>query len=158
MTPTLESLALELLNVQRTLVLATSDPDPWSAPVYFVHQGGRLLFFSSPRSRHVLAGAPGRRCAGSVHRDADDWRRIEGLQMDGSIAEVRDGPEIAGAIGAYVRKFPTVKDLLGQEVPDLRRFDEILGARLYAFLPERAYYVNNQAGLVGRQEIRLPRG
>jgi uncharacterized protein YhbP (UPF0306 family) len=155
---TLESLALELLDVQRTLVLATSDPDPWSAPVYFVHQGGRLLFFSSPRSRHVLAAAPGRRCAGSVHRDGDDWRMIEGLQMEGSIVEVPDGPEVAGAIGAYVRKFPTVKDLLGQEAPDLRRFDEVLGARLYAFLPERAFYVNNQAGLVGRREIRLPRG
>ena len=77
--------------------------------------------------------------------------------MEGSIVEVPDGPEAAGAIGAYVRKFPTVKDLLGQEVPDLRRFDEVLGARPYAFLPERAFYVNNQAGLVGRREIRLPR-
>ncbi len=156
MTSTLESLALELLKAQRTLVLATADPDPWSAPVYFLYRAGRLLFFSSPRSRHVVAGLTGGRCAGSVHRDGDDWRAIEGLQMDGAIVEVPDSPEAAEGVAAYVRKFPAVKGLLGREVPDLLRFDEVLGARPYAFVPGRVFYVNNQAGLVGRREIPLP--
>jgi hypothetical protein len=50
-----------------------------------------------------------------------------------------------------------VKELLGREHPDLARFEEVLGARLFAFVPERAFYVNNQAGLRGRTEIPLPR-
>lgn len=157
MAATVESRALDLLRGQRVLVLATAGPDPWSAPVYFLHREGRLLFFSSPRSRHVLAALPGGPCAGSVHRDGDDWRAIEGLQMEGSVVEVADGPEAVRAVAAYVEKFPSVKELLGRGAPDLSRFDEVLGARLYAFVPGRTFYVNNQAGLRGRVEIRLPR-
>ena len=76
MSSAIEALALELLRTQRVLVLATADPEPWSAPVYFVLHDGRLLFFSSPRSRHALASLAGRPCAGSVHRDADDWKDV----------------------------------------------------------------------------------
>jgi uncharacterized protein YhbP (UPF0306 family) len=146
-----------LLQGQRTLVLATSDPGPWSAPVYFVFRQGRLYFLSSPRSRHVTAALAGGRCAGSVHRDGGDWRDIVGLQMEGTVVEVPEGSEAVDALAAYAGKFPAVKDLLGREAPDLRRFGDVLGARLYAFVPERAFHVDNRAGLVGRQEIPLPR-
>ncbi len=145
MTRTTDATPEGLLHGQRTLVLATSDPDPWSAPVYFVFRQGRLYFLSSPRSRHVTAALAGGRCAGSVHRDGGDWRDIVGLQMEGTVLEVPEGPEAGEALAAYVGKFPAVKALLG------------LGARLYAFVPERAFHVDNRSGLVGRQEIPLPR-
>ena len=156
MSATPETRALDLLRGQRVLVLATAGPDPWSAPVYFLHHDGRLLFFSSPRSRHVVDALRSGRCAGSVHRDGDDWRAIEGLQLEGTLVEITDGPGTARAVNAYVEKFPAVKELLGREAPDLARFDEVLGARLLAFAPDRAFYVNNQAGLAGRREIQPP--
>ena len=157
MPPTTDTTALELLLDQRTLVLATSDPDPWSAPVYFAFRQGRLYFLSSPRSRHVTAALAGGRCAGSIHRDGDDWRSIVGLQMDGTVVEVPEGPEASAALSAYVVKFPAVKEILEREAPDLGRLADVLGARLYAFVPERAFLVDNRAGLAGRQEIPLPR-
>jgi uncharacterized protein YhbP (UPF0306 family) len=145
-----------LLHDQRILVLATADPDPWSAPVYFVFGEGRLYFLSSPRSRHVTAALAGRRCAGSVHRDGAGWREIEGLQLDGAIEEVPGGPEASRAIAAYLAKFPEVKELLGGEAPDLGAFTARFGARLYAFVPSRAFLVDNRAGLSGRRQIPLP--
>ncbi|HQR29410.1 MAG TPA: pyridoxamine 5'-phosphate oxidase family protein [Anaeromyxobacteraceae bacterium] len=156
MTPSPELLALDLLRTQRVLVLATSDPDPWPAPVYFVRVDGALAFFSSPRSRHARAAGSGRPCAGSVHRDADDWRDIEGLQMEGTVAEVGAGPGADRAVRAYVERFPAVREILGQPAPGLARFEEVLGAHLFAFTPVRTWYVNNRAGLAGRREIRLP--
>ena len=105
----------------------------------------------------MTAALAGGRCAGSVHRDGSGWREIVGLQMDGTVEGIPDGPEASDALAAYVAKFPVVKELLGREAPDLHRFGEILGARLYAFVPERAFLVDNRAGLVGRQEIPLPR-
>jgi uncharacterized protein YhbP (UPF0306 family) len=148
-----------LLRDERTLVLATADPGPWSAPVYFLHLRGRLLFFSSPESRHVRGALATGRCAGSIHHASADWREIVGLQMDGRLEVVPEGPEADEAFAAYVRKFPTVKDLLppGAEA-DLSAFAGRMRARLYAFVPESVHLVDNRAGIAGRRAIRLPEG
>ncbi len=147
-----------LLRDERTLVLATSDPGPWSAPVYFVHLRGRLYLFSSPESRHVRGALSTGRCAGSIHRASDGWREIEGLQMDGRLTEVPPGIEAEEAFAAYVHKFPTVHDLLRGQPPDLALFTGRLRARMYAFVPERVFHVDNRAGMTGRRAIRLPEG
>jgi uncharacterized protein YhbP (UPF0306 family) len=148
--------ASSLLRDGRTLVIATADPGPWSAPVYFLHLRGRLLFFSSPESRHVRGALATGRCAGSIHRASADWREIVGLQMDGRTEEVPEGPGADEAFAAYVRKFPTVKDLLHGGALDLAAFTASLRARMYAFVPARVFLVDNRAGITGRREIRLP--
>jgi uncharacterized protein len=145
-----------LLRDERTLVLATADPGPWSAPVYFLHHRGRLLFFSSPESRHVRGALSAGCCAGSIHRSSGDWREILGLQMAGRIEGVPEGPEADEAFAGYVRKFPTVKDLLPGVALDLPTFIARLRARMYAFVPERVFLVDNRAGITGRREIQLP--
>ena len=145
-----------LLRDERTLVLATSDPGPWSAPVYFVHVRGRLYLFSSPESRHVRGALGDGRCAGSIHRASQDWREIEGLQMDGRLTEVPPGSEAEEAFAAYVRKFPTVNDLLRGEPSDLAHFTLRFRARMYAFVPESVFHVDNRAGMTGRRAVRLP--
>jgi len=149
-------LANGLIEARRTLVLATADPGPWSAPVYYVYRKGRFYFFSSPRSRHVVAAMASGRCAGSIFRDGDDWREIEGLQMEGRLERVRAGTEAARALGDYVKKFPTVRDFFAEETFDFGRFTEHFRTRLYAFVPERVFYLNNRAGIGKRGEIRLP--
>jgi uncharacterized protein YhbP (UPF0306 family) len=138
------------------LVLATADPGPWSAPVYFLHLRGRLFFLSSPESRHVRGAIATGRCAGSIHRSSDDWREIVGLQMDGRLDEVPAGPEAEDAFAAYVRKFPTVKDLVPGRALDLALFTARIRARMYAFVPERVFLVDNRAGISGRRAIQLP--
>ena len=147
-----------LLRDERTLALATADPGPWSAPVYFVHLRGRFFFFSSPESRHVRGALTTGRCAGSIHRSSADWREIEGLQMDGTLEEVPAGPEAADAFAAYVRKFPTVKDLLPGAALDLALLAERLRARMYVLVPESVFLVDNHAGIAGRRPIVLPEG
>jgi len=148
--------AQRLLQTQATLVLATADPEPWSAPVYYVYLRRRCYFFSSPTSRHVTAALAAGRCAGSVFRDSVDWRDIEGLQMAGRLATILPCGEATDAFAAYVNKFPTVKDLFADAVLDFGLFTERFRAQLYAFVPERACYLNNRAGFAHRQEIELP--
>ena len=153
-----DSLLSQLIQTQRTLVLATADPEPWSAPVYFLYWNQRFYFFSSAQSRHVIAALAANRCAGSIFRDSDDWRQIEGLQMEGRLVRVPVGTEAFGAFDKYLRKFPTVKELFAQVTLNLKQFSKRFHTQLYAFVPERASYVNNQAGLGDRQEIQLPFG
>ena len=76
--------------------------------------------------------------------------------MEGSVGEIGPGPAADRAVQAYVERFPDVRRILGAGDPGLARFEEVLGARLFAFAPARAWYVNNRAGLAGRREIRLP--
>ena len=144
-----------LLREATTLVLATSDPEPWAAPVYFVHHRGELLFLSSPTSRHVTAGLASGRCAGSVFRDAADWNAIEGLQLEGSFREVPPGPAAEEALAAYAGRFPALSALLGGP-PSGERL-AALRVKLYAFAPERAFHVHNREGLQGRRPVPVPR-
>jgi uncharacterized protein YhbP (UPF0306 family) len=156
MTDATAALAIELIQRQKTLVLATADPEPWCAPVYYVYRKQRFYFFSSAKSRHVTAGLASKHCAGSIFRDSDDWREIEGLQMDGSLQDIHMGAEAMSAFSAYLKKYPTVKGFFADAAFDLNQFRERFRTQLYAFTPERVFYLNNQAGLGKRQEIQLP--
>ena len=156
MTDNSSDLALQLIQTQRTLVLATADPKPWSAPVYYEYQKQRFYFFSAADSRHVTAALSSGRCSGSVFRDSDDWQEIEGLQMEGSLKRVHFGAEAARVFAAYVKRFPTVKSFFVEAVFDFAQFAQRFNARFYVFVPERVFYVNNQIGFGKRREIKLP--
>ncbi len=91
MTHVAHDLVVELLRSNRTMVLATADPEPWTAPVYYIYMRRRFYFFSSPRSRHITALEKVALCGASIYRDSDDWRDIEGVQMDGRVQQLDVG-------------------------------------------------------------------
>jgi len=76
--------------------------------------------------------------------------------MAGRLEEVHFGAEAACVFAAYVKRFPTVKSFFVEAVFDFVRFTGRFNARLYAFVPERVFYVNNQIGFGKRREIELP--
>lgn len=149
-------LAVRLIHAQRTMVLGTADPGAWTAPVYYVFHAGRFFFLSSPRSRHVIAALADGACAASIFRDSDEWREIEGLQMEGIVEAVDPGVESERVFELYIARFPTVRSLLDGRPVSLPSLCAHLRAELYAFAPRRAFYLNNAAGFATRREIRLP--
>lgn len=151
-----DALAAQLIQSRRTMILATADPEPWCAPVYYLYRNQKFFFFSSANSRHITAALTSGRCAASIFRDSDDWRDIEGLQMDGCLERIPIGPEAIAVFGSYVQKFPTVHDLFTDAILDFRQFTERLRTQLYAFVPGQVFYLNNRAGLGKRREIHLP--
>ena len=152
MTTASVSSALRLIETQRTLVLGTADPEPWCAPVYYVYLQPSFFFFSKAESRHVSGALESDRCAASIFRDGDDWREIEGLQMDGRLKRIRVGGNAVAVFRAYLNKFPDVQT----SCLDLTRFMQHFRTQLFAFTPERLFYLNNQAGLDKRRPIQLP--
>jgi len=150
--------AERLIEERRTLVFATSGADgPWAAPVYYLWRDGCFWLFSSPRSRHVTEALECGRCAAAIFRDGDDWRAIEGLQLEGSLEEVdAEDARAEGVFEAYVERFPTVRSFF--EEGEGVTLGALLGkfrSRLYAFKPGRAFYLNNAKGFGKREEIRL---
>jgi uncharacterized protein YhbP (UPF0306 family) len=148
MNAELEQAAERLAEGRRTMVLATSGEGPWAAPVYYLFREGSFYFFSSPKSRHVTEALAGGRCAAAIFREGDDWREIEGLQMEGRVEEA--GPD-AAVFAAYLRRFPEAAVLGGKE---LGGFLEKLRTRLYRFVPERRLYLNNRLGFGKRVELQ----
>jgi uncharacterized protein YhbP (UPF0306 family) len=156
MNEPIDELALKLILARRTLVLSVADPDPWSAPVYYVYGKGRFYFFSAAESRHAAAAMSSGHAAGSIYRDSDDWREIEGLQMAGRVEQIGLGVEALHAFTSYVMRFPTVKEFFASTSVDLEQFIQRFRCRLYAFIAEQAFYLNNARGFAKRTEIRLP--
>jgi len=150
-------LAERLIESQRTIVLATAGAAPWAAPVYYLNRAGRFWFFSSPTSRHVRDALDSGRCAAAVFRDSDDWRDIEGLQMDGAIERIAlDTDEATVVFAAYLDRYPTVREFFDGATPTLDQLAAKFRSELYAFTPERALYLNNKAGFGKRVEVQLP--
>lgn len=145
--------ALRLAKTQRTLVLATADPDPWSAPVYYLYSHDKFYFFSNPESRHIRAAIAQGRCAASVYRESETWQDIEGLQMEGTVQHIEATKEAFDVLPAYLAKFPTVKDFFNERAADLSRFCKLFRAEFYAFTPTLVFYLNNHEGFATRSDI-----
>jgi uncharacterized protein YhbP (UPF0306 family) len=156
MTTAASSAPLRLIQTRKTLVLATADPEPWCAPVYYVYLQPSFFFFSSEDSRHIRGALASHGCAASIFRDGDDWRDIEGLQMDGKLERIRLGSKAVRVFRAYLDKFPAVRESFLDLTLDLTRFTKHFRTQLYAFGPEHVFYLNNRTGLDKRREIRLP--
>lgn len=154
MTDAPDSVARGFAGTQRAMTLGTADPGPWAAPVYYLFRDGRFYFFSSASSRHVESALRSGVCAAAVFRDADDWREIEGLQMEGSVVEIMPGDGAAQVFGAYVERFPSVISFFDGAF-GLEEFQDRFRSRLYAFVPSRVLYTNNRDGFGRRIEVQL---
>lgn len=153
--PPAAPLALQLAREARTLVLATHAEGPWAAPVYFFHQNGQFHFLSSPRSRHIQEGLTAGSAAAAIFRDGVGWQEIEGLQMEGTLAETEDPETQHTVFRAYVAKFPLVRDFFPDGSLTLHKLLDHFRSRLYAFSPTAIHYLNNRLGFGRRQPIDL---
>jgi len=145
--------ALDYLQRHRILSLATFGPEGiWAAAVFYVNDGFRLYFLSAPASRHSrnLQVAP--QVAGTIQGESGDWREIKGIQLEGEAVRIA-GPEQAGAVLRYGRKFPVVANLASAPPEIVRAFERVVW---YRILPTRLYLIDNSRGLGHRDEVCLP--
>lgn len=145
---------MALIERQKTLVLATSEENhPWAAPVYYVYIEPAFYFFSSPRSKHIVQALKNSVNSAAVFSDAEQWQQLEGIQMKGRLREIRKKMERITVTTRYLRKFPMAKSLLTLKKEETMGFSAKVS--LYAFKPERVYYMNNQMGFGERIELEL---
>lgn len=141
----------ELIDTVWTMTLATSgETGPWSAPVYYLFRDNRFYFFSSPGSRHIQDG-DGHLCAASIFRVHDRVDHLEGIQMSGTIQSQKPGIRPASAAAAYARRFSIT--VSGTDF--LTFFQNAFHARLYAFLPDQVYHMDNRKGFGNREIVCL---
>jgi uncharacterized protein YhbP (UPF0306 family) len=133
------------------MTLATSaDNYPWTAPVYYFYRDRAFYFFSSPEARHICDGKD-RQCAASIFRTHDCVENLEGLQMSGLVLEQGAGPQAVAVAGAYARQFSI--SFAGSDI--LGFFTKAFHARLYKFVPDLVYHMDNRRGFGFREPIDL---
>ena len=146
--------ALALIRSQRTMVVATClDDTPWSAPVYYVFHAGAFFFFSSPKSLHVHQITANPRVSATIFMDGEHWRDLQGLQMSGVVNQVTNPAQLAAVTARYLLRHTFAREFIS-DAPgknlDLR--DKV---RMYGFIPQTVYFVNNRNAFGQRVLIRL---
>ena len=150
--------AVDLINSQNTMTLATADGESaWAAPVYYVYDGGAFYFFSDPESRHIQEGLSDSESSAAIHAPSIEWRDICGIQMSGKIKRVPLGREAATAFGAYLKKYPFCKEFFSPgSVLNLETFSGQFKAKLYKFTPQQVFYQDNRLQFGHREAVELP--
>ena len=153
----LNALAVRLATEQTTMTLATARNNvAWAAPVYYVFLKSGFYFLSDPKSRHIQEGLQSGQSSSAVHAPAATWKEIRGLQMSGSINPVEAGLEALQTLQAYLKKYPCTKEFFIDEVSfDLKSFGERFGVKLYKFVPDLVYYLDNQIRFAFREKVTL---
>lgn len=143
---------LDYLRDHRVVTLATgTHSDLWAAAVFYVSDGFRLYFLSSPASRHCLNLAQDPRFAATIQEDYADWMEIKGVQLEGVAREI-SGEEEQLARRLYAEKFPFVAKLAHAAEPIVNAMAKV---RWYQLVPQRLYFIDNAAGFGQRVEIGL---
>lgn len=145
-----------LIHDQSTMSLATAkNNDAWSAPVYYVYYHSGFYFFSAPDSRHILEALESGQAAASIFAPASTWQDIRGVQMSGCIETTPVGRKAAGAIRAYLKKFPFTKDFFGNESVNLAAFVKRFQVRLYCYRSHQMVYMDNGIRFGFKEQVVL---
>ena len=152
MPPNARPPVAEYLARHHVMTLATHGADgPWAAAVFYASEGRRLIFLSSPDSRHCNNLAQDSRCAASIQEDTGDWRQIKGIQLEGRVRAL-EGEELDHARRVYAQKFPIVGPL-AQAPPALVK--ALARVRWYLLHPARLYFIDNSQGFAHREQVDL---
>ena len=158
MTDELRQTVLDYLAAHNTVALATAGPDgPWAATVFYANVGTDLYFLSEPKTRHCQNLLAGGRVAGTVNEDYRDWQQIKGIQLEGRAEPITNPLEVARALGAYLDKYPFVRQFLSPTnlLQGVKIAGKTFDIRLWRLRPERLYYLDNARGFSNRQELPL---
>lgn len=145
----------DFIAANHVMTLAsTGAHGPWTAPVFYAEcfddsHPPRLVFVSSPSSRHAQELLADPRAAAAVHTDTRDWHAIRGVQLAGAV-RVLDGDELQAARDAYAAKFPAIAEMAQAPGPIARAFARV---HWFAFVVERAFLTDNTVSFGRRDEI-----
>lgn len=153
----LRELARSLILDQNTMTIATGKESlAWAAPVYYASRDFVFYFFSNPSSRHILEALETGQAAAAIFHPTQGWKEIRGIQMTGRIDPLSPGLESLKAVGAYMRKFPFVREFFeATQDLDVDAFTKRFRVRFYRFRPELLYYLDNRIRFSFRERVSL---
>ncbi len=157
-TPDIKKNALEIINAQHVMTIASSDNDaPWSAPVYYIFDKGLFYFFSKPSSRHIEDSLKTGKAAASLHSDSFGWSDICGLQMSGSISATGINPKSGKAFNTFIKRFKFISEIKNavSDIKDIASLESAFRVKFYNFKPETVYYLDNSIRFGFKEKVSI---
>ncbi len=153
MADTLHSRIRQFIGSHTTLSLATTSPDgrPHAVSLFYAAEEHlSLIFVSETTVLHSRNVASQPRVSATIAADHQEWRDIEGIQLEGECTLLRD-VEKQAAWAVYTAKFPFVLE------------DEPLTKRLqasgfYRIRPDWIRLIDNSRGFGFKEELVLAPG
>lgn len=128
---------------------------PWSAAVFYAHEGLDFYFMTNPATQHGTDMTSAGVMAGSIHEDYASWREIKGIQMRGRVWVVRQGTQKKRGLKAFFRKFCFAEAFLRGGIPDALR-DRMRNIELFCFRPDLVLWLDNSTGFGNRLQVYPP--
>lgn len=149
---------LNYLKQHNTMTLATSSNGaPWAAAVFYVNDGFDLYFLSEPSSRHASAIEENGMVAATINEDHHDWRKIQGIQLEGQAGRVTSRVARAKVLALYVGKFPFVgKMLVSPRLFSGKVARALAKVKFYKVTSKRIRLIDNTREFGYKDEIILP--
>ena len=157
-TPDLQKAALDIIDAQKIMTIATSASDsPWAAPVYYIYHKNAFYFFSKETSRHITAALNTEKAAVSIFFDSSSWSDIRGLQMEGRIKASGIASESGHAFNAYIKKYNFISDIknAASSKDDIVSIEAAFNVKFYKFTPTFVYYTDNSIRYGFREKVDL---
>ena len=146
---------LSYLQAHNTMTLGTCAANvPWAATVFYASDGFKLYFFSPPDSRHCQNLAANPRVAVTIQEDYHDWRKIKGIQLEGSAQLVDSIVEKGKAMTIYGRKYPEIIKVFTNPANEMF-YRAFLKVKFYLVVPEKIFYIDNEKAFGKRRELTL---
>jgi uncharacterized protein YhbP (UPF0306 family) len=136
-----------LLRGQTTLSLATtgSDGEACVAPLFYIADEELTLYWLSAKSSaHSINLTRTPRAAAAVYRDTADWKKICGVQVQGTTSMIVEPERRRALVAAYCERF---------KLGSIFRV-AIRRSALYAFQPEVLRYIDNAKRFGYKFELR----
>jgi uncharacterized protein YhbP (UPF0306 family) len=95
--------------------------------------------------------------AATINEDHHDWRKIQGVQLEGQAKRVTSRVERAKALSLYVAKFPFVgKMLISPQLFSGKVARALAKVKVYKVLPARIRLIDNTREFGYKEETILP--
>ncbi len=137
------------LRQHRVLTLAVVEPQgtPYAAALFYAldHPPLRLYVLTGAHTRHGRALRHSARVAGTVQRDRQEWRSIQGVQFTGTCRPL-EGEERDRAWRVYTARFT----FLRRPPPALAR--ALLRVELWSIEPDWVRLIDNRLGFGHKEE------
>lgn len=136
---------LKYMKDHNCMTIATvGDGLLWAAAVFYVNDGFKLYFLSDPDSRHCQNIEKCGRVAVTINEDYYDWRKIQGIQLEGKAQIVSSTIEKAKAMSIYIAKYPFVADFFSPGSKIFKKVaSKIASVKFYKVEPNAIWFTDN---------------